>query len=192
MFGVRRSPNVVLSNELTQKLIREFVRAVINAPANRTEARLGLVVAGLQQHAQQLSTLFHLASVQMDAAGFFDLVHTPNKFDAGIRDRLEQLEKLVARALHDLGVASAVPKLVQLRTWQLLSRLTVLMPRLESPDETNWSAVENSLITLARNSDLARIHRTEWGGRWNRTSQVWRGDRPGGYERAGPIVACCW
>ena len=32
---------------------------------------------------------------------------------------------------------------------------------------------------------LARIHRTEWGGRWNRTSQGWRGDLPGGYGAGG-------
>ena len=31
----------------------------------------------------------------------------------------------------------------------------------------------------------ARIHRTEWGGRWDGTSQGWRGDRPGGYWTGG-------
>ena len=32
---------------------------------------------------------------------------------------------------------------------------------------------------------LPRIHRTEWGGRWNRASQGWRGGRPGGYGAGG-------
>ena len=32
---------------------------------------------------------------------------------------------------------------------------------------------------------LARIHRREWGRRWNRTSQGWRGGRPGGYGTGG-------
>ena len=82
-LGVRRSPDLVLSNESTRRLIREFVRAVINAPADGPERRLGLVVAGPQQHAEQLATLADLAAVQMDAPGFFDLVRTPNKFDAG-------------------------------------------------------------------------------------------------------------
>ena len=153
-LSVRRSPNLVSSDESTQKLIREFVRAVINAPARGPEARLGLVVAGSQQHAQQLSTLASLAAVQMDAAGFFDLVHTPNKFDSGIRSRLEHLERLVERALQDLGVSSPDSVLVRQRTWQLLSRLAVLMPRLESPDETDWSAVENRLSAVARDSNL--------------------------------------
>ena len=158
-LGVRRSPNLVQSDEQSQKLIREFVRAVINAPAHGPEARLGLVVAGSQQHAQQLSTLANLAAVQMDAAGFFDLVHTPNKFDSGIRSRLEHLERLVEQALQDLRVASPDSVLVRQRTWQLLSQLAVLMPRLESPDETDWSAVENRLIAVARDSNLTGASR---------------------------------
>ena len=158
-LGVRRSPNLVLSDVSTQKLVREFVRAVINAPADGPEARLGLVVAGPQQHAQQLSTLSGLAAVQMDAPEFFYLVYTPNKFEASIRGRLKQLERLVEKALQDLGIASPDSAMVRQRTWQLLSRLDVLMPRLESPDETDWSAVENRLIALARDSNLTGASR---------------------------------
>ena len=158
-FGVRRSPNLVLSDDSTQRLIREFVRAVINAPACGPERRLALVVAGPQQHAEQLSELAALASVQMDAPGFFDLLGAPNKFNAGIRGRLDQFERLVGRALQDLGVAEPDTVLVRQHTWQLLSRLAVLMPRLESPDETDWSAVQNSLVTVARTSDLVGASR---------------------------------
>ena len=158
-LGVRRKPNLVLSDELTQKLLREFVRAVINAPADGPEHCLGLVVAGPQPHAQQLSTLAGLAAVQMDAPGFFDLVETPNRFGADIRGRLDQLEKLVRCALQDLGVADPDTALIQQRTWELLSRLTVFMPRLESPDETDWSAVANSLMPVARTPDLAGASR---------------------------------
>ena len=158
-LGVRRSPNLVPSDEPTRKLIREFVRAVINAPADGPESRLALVVAGPQQQAGQLGQLAGLASAQMDANGFFTLVHTPERFAAGIRDRLGQVEKLVGRALQDLGVASPDTALVRLRTWQLLSRLTVLMPRLEPPDETDWSGVGNSLITLARDPSLTGASR---------------------------------
>ncbi len=158
-LGVRRKPNLVLSDESTQKLIRDFVHAVINAPAGGPEHRLGLVVAGPQQHAEHLSELASIAADQMDAPGFFALVGTPNKFSAGLRRRLDHLEKLVARALQDLGMAEPGTVLVRQHTWQLLSRLTVLMPRLESPDETDWSAVENSLIPVARTSDLAGASR---------------------------------
>lgn len=154
-LGVRRSPNLVLSDEQTRRLIRDFVRAVINAPADGPEHRLGLVVAGPQPHAQQLGELAGLAADQMGAPGFFDLVRAPGKFNAAIRNRLDHVEKLVERALQDLGVtAEPEPALVQYHTWQLLSRLTVLMPRLESPDETDWSAVANDLTTVARIPDL--------------------------------------
>ena len=109
---VRRSPNLVSSDETARGLIRKFVRALNGAPSDDIERRWGLVVAGPQQHAQQLGALANLASVQMDASGFFDLVHTSNKFDAGIQRRLEQMERLVARALQDLGVASPDTALV--------------------------------------------------------------------------------
>ena len=158
-LGVRRSPKLVLSDESTRNLIRQFVRAVINAPTDGPEHRLGLVVAGPQPHAEQLAKLAILAAAQMDAPGFFDLIRTPRRFDAGIRGRLDQLEELVKRALHDLGVAESDTALVQQRAWQLLSRLTVLMPRLETPDETDWSAVKNSLIPVARGSNLTGASR---------------------------------
>ena len=41
----------------------------------------------------------------------------------------------------------------------MLSVLTVLMPRLEAPDQTDWAAVKNSLPEVARGSDLAGASR---------------------------------
>ena len=158
-LGVRRSPNLVESNSSTQKLIRQFVRAVIDAPMDGPEHRLGLVVSGLRQDARQLAELAYHAEVQTDAPGFFDLVQTPGKFGATLRKRLNHLEKLVQHALDDLGLAEAGAALARERTWLLLSRLTVLMPRLESPDETDWSAVVNSLTRVARDSDLTLASR---------------------------------
>ncbi len=154
-LAVRRSPNIVSSDELTQKLIRDFVHTMTNAPANGAECQLGLIVAGPKRHAEQLAQLAGLAAVQMDAAGFFDLVRTPNNLRADVRHRLDQVEKLVKRALVDLGGLEPGTAVVRRRTWQLLSNLTVLMPRLETPDETDWSAVTNALIPVARDADLS-------------------------------------
>ena len=153
-LGVRRSPNLVQSDQPTRKLIWDYVSAVISAPADGPEHRLGLVVAGPQPHAQQLQTLAGLAAVQMDAPGFFDLVETPNRFAAGVRGRLVQFEGIVGRVLRDLGVANPGKALIRQRTWELLSKLTVLMPRLESPDETDWAAITNNLVEAAKTSDL--------------------------------------
>ena len=153
-LGVRRSPKLVESDASTQKLIRQFVHAVTDVPTDGPEYRLGLVVSGSRTNAKQLAELAQLAAKQMDAPGFFDLVQKPYKFDTVLRNRLNQLEKLVRHALDDLGVVEAGTALVQEHTWQLLSRLTVQMPRLESPDETDWSGVVNNLTRVVRDSDL--------------------------------------
>lgn len=152
--GVRRSPDLVQSDESTRKLIRAFVHEVINAPDDGPEYRVALVVAGTQDHAQQLGTLADLASKQTDAPSFFDLAQAPGKFSAAVRGRLVQIEALVRLALIDLGVADPGREIVQQRSWDLLSRLTVLMPRLETPYEADWAAVMNALIPVARGTDL--------------------------------------
>ncbi len=158
-MGVRRAPNVVNSDESTQKLVRDFVRGVINAPVKGPEHRLALVVAGPQEQTKQLATLADLAAVQNNAPAFFRLVRTPSKFAADVRGRLDQIEALVKRAIADIQKNDPDTTLVQQRTWELLSCLTVLMPRLESPDETDWATVVNSLISIARGGDLTGASR---------------------------------
>jgi DNA-binding transcriptional ArsR family regulator len=152
--GVRRSPDLVQSDESTRKLIRAFVHEVIHAPVDGPEHRIALVVAGVQDHAQQLAWLVDLASKQMDAPNLFDLARAPGKFSAGVRGRLDQIGALVRLALIDLGVANPDQQVVRQRTWELLSHLIVLMPRLETPDEADWAAVTNALIPVARGTDL--------------------------------------
>ena len=153
-LAVRRKPQIVSSDESTRKLIGQFVRAVIDAPIDGPEFRVGLVVSGPQTHAAQLATLATHAAVQMDAPGFFDLIDTPGKFPAGVRDRLAHVEQLVNHALRDLDEAQADPTVIRHRTWQVLSALEVLMPTLESPDEADWSDITNRLVPVARGTDL--------------------------------------
>ena len=152
--AVRRSPNLVSSDDSTKKLIRAFVEEIVNAPVDGPEHHVALVVAGTQDHAIQLASLAGLASKQMDASSFFDLVRTSGKFAAAVQGRLEQLESLVRLALQDLGAPESSEGVVKQRTWELLGRLTVLMPRLETPDEADWAAVTNRLIPVARGADL--------------------------------------
>jgi len=152
--GVRRAPHLVESDESTRKLIRAFVREVISAPADGPEHRCALVVAGAQEHAGQLALLADLAGKQIDAPRFFRLVRTPGKFGGDIRRRLKQVEGLVKHGLTELGIADPSALVVEQHAWQLLSRLTVLMPRLETPDETDWAAVTNSLLPIALGADL--------------------------------------
>lgn len=153
-IGVRRSPNLVQSDEAAEKLIRAFVQEVINAPVDGPEHRVALVVAGTQEHAKQVALLADLASKQSDAPSFGKLVRTPGKFVAAVTERLGHIESLVRLALIDLGDADPGTQAVERQTWELLTRLTVLMPRLETPDEADWAAVTNALIPVARGKDL--------------------------------------
>ena len=151
--AVRRAPRIVSSDKDTRKLVRNLVRAVMTSPTEGPERRWGLLVSGPQNHAKQLKKLADHATVQMDAPGFFELIRTPRKFEAGIRGRLDQIESLVKSALVDLGPDQPDGLAVQQTVWRMLSRLTVLMPRLES-DESDWGEVANSLIPVARSGDL--------------------------------------
>ena len=153
-LAVRRRPNIVQSDESTRKLIRAFVSDMINMPADGPEHQWGLVVAGPQPHAKQLSTLAEHAATQMAAPAFFDLIRTPRKFSANIRERLDHLENLVGLSLEDLGTGEVTQDEIQRRTWQLLTNLTVSMPRLEAPDETDWAALTNSLVAVSRGKNL--------------------------------------
>ncbi len=151
--AVRRAPRLVQSDEQTRKLFRGLVAELINTPATGPEHRLGLVVAGSQPQARQLAKLADHACRQIDAHDFFQLVRTPRKFNAGVRDRLRHVEELVKVALRDLTEGKVESALVQRRAWELLRSLTVCMPQLESPDPRDWSALTERLIPLARNAD---------------------------------------
>ena len=76
-LGIRRSPKLVLSDESTRKLIRQFVQAVIGAPTDDIERRLGLVVAGPQTHAQQLGILVPVPYVFDKYKKWVSLVYDP-------------------------------------------------------------------------------------------------------------------
>ena len=154
-LGVRRAPRVIQSDESSQKLFLQFVRATIDEPSDDTEYRFGLVVSGPVEHANQLAQLADLAVGQMDSPGLFRLVNTPGKFASGLRRRLKHLTKLVDLSLRHLGAPDPDARIVEERTWQLLSRLKVLMPRLETPDETDWAAVATNLSGVARHSEDA-------------------------------------
>lgn len=152
--AARRTPNVVDSDEKSQGLFRAFVQQVLNMPEDGPELRLGLAVAGPQDHAQQLAVLAALAEGQSGPGGFFGLVRTPQKFDSRVRGRLVQVEKLVRRGLIDLGLPKPSADVVEQRVWELLSRLVVWMPRVETADDTDWSALGTSLKPVSRGGDL--------------------------------------
>jgi hypothetical protein len=152
--AVRRAPNLVLSDDKATKLIKDFVAALIGAPAQGPQQLFALIVAGSQEQAKQLAELTSVARVQASPSAFFDLVQTRGKFDAGVRGRLTHVTKLVQEALGTLSAPAPGAGVAETRTWDLLHKLTVLMPRLEPPDESDWGAILNSLIPVARDLNL--------------------------------------
>ena len=152
-LAVRRAPKLVQSDRDSQKLIRQLVGTLLGGPFDRTDHRLGLVVSGHQTHAAQLAQLANLAAAQADAPGFFRLVTTRGRFNAGVRTRLAQLSSLVEQALQDLGAHPPAWELVEKRTWQLLSNLVVLMPRLEGHDDADWTRVADTLVAVVPDAD---------------------------------------
>lgn len=154
-LAVRREPKFVQSDKDARKLIRQLVQTVVADPADELNHRLGLVVAGPQTHAEQLSLLAEIAAKQTDARRFFRLVATPGKFDATIRSRLDHLCSLVQHTLEDLGECVPARDLVEQRTWRLLTNLVVHMPRLETPYDTDWTRVADTLMAVVPDADPA-------------------------------------
>jgi hypothetical protein len=153
-IGVRRAPRIITSDPDTQHLIVEYVRALLSLPDDGLDHRFALVVAGQQDHARELAELVGLAAQQMKAEGFFALIGTQPKTRKALADRLVHVQALVAGALEELGVENADESQARARTWELLLRLDVLMPRIEEPDRSDWGAVLNRLVPLARGNDL--------------------------------------
>ena len=152
-LAVRRTPNFVPSDIQTSNLIQNFIKTAQIAQASKFRLQLGLVVAGPQNQARQLAELSNIAQTQKDESSFFDLLHTDQKFRREIRTRLDHIEQIVATALSSLGETTVDSTQTRRRTWEMLSILTVLMPRLESPDDQDWTAITNSLIPVARESN---------------------------------------
>ncbi len=153
-LAARRTAIVQQSDVKSQGLFKGFVQQLLIMKPGGPELRLGLAVLGAQDHAEQLKVLAGVAEGQSGANGFFALVRTAGKFNAGVQRRLKQVEGLVRRALVDLGVQDPPTGVVEQRTWELLSRLIVLSPRMEAPDDTDWAELPRMLRSSSRRGDL--------------------------------------
>ncbi|MFG1774778.1 hypothetical protein ACGFIX_34825 [Nocardia salmonicida] len=154
-MGVRRAPQIIQSSEPTVKLFRSFLGEVDRITTEGPQLRMALVVADKQPHAEQLAELAALATGQDNPVEFFADIHTPKKFSTDVRQRLEQLEGIVKSALTEKSSPSPATDVVRRRTWEVLRHLLVLMPRLETPDESDWAELANQLVPFARDKDPA-------------------------------------
>jgi biotin operon repressor len=153
-LAARRAPVVQQSDMKSQGLFKGFVHQLMIMKPDGPELRLGLAVSGSQEHADQLKVLAGAAEGQPGADRFFALVRTAGKFNAGVRGRLVQVEGLVRHALVDLGLQDPAAGVVEQRAWELLSRLVVLSPRMEGPDDSDWAELPRVLRSFSRRGDL--------------------------------------
>ena len=148
-IAVRRAPTFTVSDKHTEKLIGDLLAALDDSPEEGLTRRLAICVAGPQNAAQQVSNLATMARSQSSPSEFFELVRTPSRFRQTLRSRLEHFADLVTANLVAVGVDTSA-EATEAATWQLLRHLTILMPRLEAPDETDWSALLSQLEPWAR------------------------------------------
>jgi predicted DNA binding CopG/RHH family protein len=153
-IAVRRAPSFTRSDATTQKLIDDFTAALLAIPDDGVEHRFALAVAGARKHAVQLAELTALAGKQKDAAGLYQLTATPGRVRRELRERLEHVTDMVCASLTSLGIEDDGQALARTRTWELLCRLSVLMPRVEDPETSDWFDVQNRLRSVGRARDL--------------------------------------
>ncbi|MEH1130670.1 WD40 repeat domain-containing protein [Micromonospora sp. CPCC 206061] len=152
--AVRRAPAFTTSDRDTEKLLGDLIADVPESLPDGAERRLAICVAGPQVAAQEVGKLAALARNQAGADGFFMQIRTRGKFSRAVQGRLAHLVNLVTASLSAVG-ADTSPGGAEAATWQLLRHLDILMPRVEVPDETDWSELLNQLRPWAREQTLA-------------------------------------
>ena len=156
-IAVRRDPDFVASDEKTAKLVGSLVldlRRMRDKP-DGVQQRLAIAVAAHHPQSTEVAELASLARDQHEASGFFSLVEHPGRFRRKLRERLAQLERLVAAASAHLdGVEACDPAVARDTTWELLRELHVTQMRVEAPDLGDLTAAQNALVPLARGEDL--------------------------------------
>ncbi len=150
--GARRSPGFVASDTATRKLIGSFLVAAQERSTEGVDRRLAVCVAGPQTAAAQVEKLANLARTR-NAATFYSDLAVPGRFRQVLKDRLTHLKALVKANLEALDQDSS-DNAVDAASWLLLSQLHVLMPRLEPPDELDWTGLLDQLGPWARDPTL--------------------------------------
>lgn len=140
--AVRRHPNFIRSNQDTEKLVATFVGALGKPTEPGVERRLVVTVAGQQSGAAELAELTELARSNDEAAFALEMAADGRPRQA-LKSRYEHVRDLVAAALAQSDDAAAT-------TWRLLRQMYVSMPRLETPDEIDWTALLTELEGWAR------------------------------------------
>lgn len=152
-IGVRRKPKLVPSEADSVKLIADFLHVACTRRALVDSGRwkLALAVVPSCVPAQQLKALAEMASASGSWTEFQDRLRRPGSLQAAVRNRLTQLEAIVASLIPEWSAQAAR------ETWRLLSVLRLTEMRLEGADCTDrtYSVERLRDVTPQRSNDAA-------------------------------------
>lgn len=150
--AVRRRIVFSSRNQKTRELIGKLTEATYADENPEIATRVAIAVSVHTNPIKNLARLCDLARDHQDAAEFFRNVEVPGRWSAALRKVLQSLREMVETGLQQV-CDDATDTRVRTSTWRLLSRLHILMLRLEPPDQADWSLLAESLVPLTRKKD---------------------------------------
>lgn len=139
----RATPNFVQSDEQTVKLVGSLLDEVtkFDTPTHQ----VAVAVAGWSNQGRHLATVCDIARGNATAATFKASLDVDKRWSKQIRDRLDQFLLMVNLATNQTKTEAEVLQLA----FTLLSRLHILGFAVQSPDESDRTAVASSLDSVA-------------------------------------------
>lgn len=136
--AVRRRPRLVPSDTGSVDLFASFLAAVAEHREDFSSGRWRLALVGVESAPlRQLADLVAVACSEPHNLAFREAVARPSRTTREVRQRLAQIDKIVAAAAVRQGVDG---ESVEEMTWRVLNSLTVRSVRLEPPDDSDRSA----------------------------------------------------
>ncbi|MFF5971108.1 PQQ-binding-like beta-propeller repeat protein [Streptomyces sp. NPDC012769] len=173
-IGVRRRPKLVPSEADSVKLIGDFLH-VARAKRPLVDSgrwKLALAVAPSCLPAQQVKALAEAAAAAGSWTEWQDRLRRPGSVKAAVRNRLTQVEAIVASLTSESSTQASR------ETWRLLSALRLIEMRLEGADCTDrtYSVERLRIVTPQRSNDAAH------------TLFAHLAERVGSYAPSGAVV----
>jgi hypothetical protein len=138
--GVRRDPHMTAGDTASVPLVRAFLRVVTDNWSDVEEGRLhtALVTATHRAAVAQTADLATIAQSETSAEAFREAVARPGRTNGRVRERLRNLDALVAAAA--TGDDALETEAASDLTWRWLSSVRIRQLRLEDVDESDRTA----------------------------------------------------
>jgi len=149
-IACRATPHFVPSNTATVKLLKSLLDETTAHP----DVHVAIAVAGWKNEWQQVATLCYKARDIADPAVFHDASKVDRRWNHDERKRYVYLRQMVEKALDGTPSVSDVVH----ATWGLLRRLRVIGFHVQSPNESDWTAIATTLdLVAAKGSDGLQV-----------------------------------